>query len=239
MGPARSEREAVHSNTDVIPIHRSSTCEHVHESSPTLLSSLAQSVSLPAPSRIIAVSLPQLDASTHSPDQDPYVFVSFSAIACYSIVPTRPDYTMTEPSSDNLVLSVNAGSSSLKISLFRVLSSEPTPEPVELILESNSLSLTSPPATFSFVLAPTSKSDSQPPASSAVDSSEIPAEDISDHKSAFAFFLKHLHEQAGYAEGSIKKVCHRVVHGGDYRAPEIINKESYDHLEKLSDLAPL
>lgn len=138
---------------------------------------------------------------------------------------------------NNLILSVNAGSSSLKISLFRTLPPDDTSESVELILESNTTSLTSPPSKFTFNIVSTSSNG--PPQSSQVDSSEIPAEDISDHKSAFAFFLKHLHESAGYHEGEVKKVCHRVVHGGDYRAPEVICEESFEHLEKLSDLAPL
>lgn len=33
--------------------------------------------------------------------------------------------------------------------------------------------------------------------------------------------------------------CHRVVHGGDYDRPKIINEETYHHLEELTDLAPL
>ncbi|KAH8100844.1 Acetokinase family-domain-containing protein [Cristinia sonorae] len=144
---------------------------------------------------------------------------------------------MSSPSDRGLILSVNSGSSSLKISLFRVLSGEQSQDPVELILESNTTSLTSPPAKFTFTIS--SSSSSAPPPSSQIDSSEISAEEISDHKSALAFFLKHLRESAGYNEKDIKKVCHRVVHGGDYRKPVVIDDESYEHLEKLSDLAPL
>lgn len=33
--------------------------------------------------------------------------------------------------------------------------------------------------------------------------------------------------------------CHRVVHGGDYDTPKVINEETYHHLEELTDLAPL
>ena len=146
---------------------------------------------------------------------------------------------MSPDPAGGLILSVNAGSSSLKISLFRRLTAEPTIEPAELILESNTTSLTSPPAKFTFDIFTPSENGKAPRLSSQVDSSEIPAERISDHKSAFAFFLKHLRERAGYKEGDVKKVCHRVVHGGDYCAPVIINKESYEHIEQLSDLAPL
>jgi len=146
---------------------------------------------------------------------------------------------MSANASGELILSVNSGSSSLKISLFRILSREPSLAPVELVLESDTTSLTSPPAKFTFTVSTASSSDAPPSLASVVDSSEIPAKDISDHKSAFAFFLKHLRERAGYEEGAVSKVCHRVVHGGGYRAPVAIDDESYGQLEKLSDLAPL
>ncbi len=34
-------------------------------------------------------------------------------------------------------------------------------------------------------------------------------------------------------------VCHRVVHGGDYETPQVIDADTYHHLEALTDLAPL
>uniref|UniRef100_A0A1Y1KA20 Probable acetate kinase n=1 Tax=Photinus pyralis TaxID=7054 RepID=A0A1Y1KA20_PHOPY len=33
--------------------------------------------------------------------------------------------------------------------------------------------------------------------------------------------------------------CHRIVHGGDYTESRTITRDTYHHLEKLSDLAPL
>ncbi|KAI0783688.1 Acetokinase family-domain-containing protein [Abortiporus biennis] len=143
-----------------------------------------------------------------------------------------------------LILSVNAGSSSLKISLYRLTESfrnaydpSPTSDPVQLLLTSNVTSISSPPASFSFsvsdsasaslTLAPNTQAKKQP-----VDS-------IKDHATAFSHFLDYLKSQANIGREQIVHVCHRVVHGGDYFEPVVINQESYQHIERLSDLAPL
>lgn len=83
---------------------------------------------------------------------------------------------------DGLVLSVNAGSSSLKISLFEPSSSKD--EPVKLVLESTIDSLSSPPAQFTLEYTDKDKAKNN------VDKEE--KEDIEDHEGAFAFFLDHL-----------------------------------------------
>jgi acetate kinase len=119
-----------------------------------------------------------------------------------------------------LILSVNAGSSSLKISLFRN-ENNPGDEPITLLLNSSVSNISSPPAKFSFQHAETDVSS------------------ISDHASAFAHFLDHLRKEASIDPNEIVYVCHRVVHGGDYTDPVVISDESYHHIEKLSDLAPL
>ena len=65
--------------------------------------------------------------------------------------------------SQTLILSVNAGSSSLKISVFSPSHeydpSNPFSEPVELILTSSIENLTAPPALFSFSAAQPGVSD--------------------------------------------------------------------------------
>ncbi|KAF8899890.1 Acetokinase family-domain-containing protein [Gymnopilus junonius] len=126
----------------------------------------------------------------------------------------------------DLVLSLNAGSSSLKISLYQ---RDPTSAalPVALLLTSSITSISAPPAKFSFHLA----SDHH----KAVD---VPIDSIKDHNTAFSHFLEALRSQASINEGRIVYICHRVVHGGDYLEPVEINEESYEHIEKLSDLAP-
>lgn len=128
------------------------------------------------------------------------------------------------------ILAVNAGSSSLKISLF--VSQEPntSSEPVKLILTSSISNISAPPAKFSFKALEDSS-----------DASNVDEEvsSIKDHASGFAHFLDTLKRQGNIDRSSIAHVCHRVVHGGDYADPVIISDETYHHIERLSDLAPL
>ncbi|KAF8071745.1 Acetokinase family-domain-containing protein [Lyophyllum atratum] len=117
----------------------------------------------------------------------------------------------------SLILSVNAGSSSLKISLYRR-----TDEPVSLILTASITNISSPPASFKFDGTKES----------------VSADDISDHASAFAYFLKRLHAH-GHDSAHIRYICHRVVHGGDFTTRVVIDDHAYHRIETLSDLAPL
>jgi acetate kinase len=131
-----------------------------------------------------------------------------------------------------LILSVNAGSSSLKISLFSLSSndSEKTQVPVTLLLTSSISNISSPPANFSFERASTGQKGAK---------TEETISSINDHASAFAHFLVYLRNEASIDSNEIAHVCHRVVHGGDYTDPVLISDASYHHIEKLSDLAPL
>ena len=129
----------------------------------------------------------------------------------------------------SLVLSVNAGSSSLKLALYSVQDTSSS-EPVQLILTSSILNISSPPAKFSFRLCSTE------PTSSNLDED---CDAIHDHASAFSRFLDALKTQASLDNQRVIYICHRVVHGGDYNEPILITQESYDHIERLSDLAPL
>lgn len=139
------------------------------------------------------------------------------------------------PDSSDLILAVNAGSSSLKISLYRDVKdgsseTQTNSEPVELLLVSNITDISSPPASFSFSLA--AHSSGREAKKESVDS-------IHDHASAFSHFLSYLQDQSGIDRSQIARVCHRVVHGGDYFDPVVITNKSFHHIEKLSDLAPL
>ncbi|KAG1821770.1 Acetokinase family-domain-containing protein [Suillus subaureus] len=126
----------------------------------------------------------------------------------------------------SLVLAVNAGSSSLKISLFR-RTADNAANPA-LLLSSSTSSIFAPPAKFKFsFVAPQHRSLNE-----VVDS-------IHDHASAFRHFLDRLKEEASIDPIDIKHIAHRVVHGGDYISPVIISEESYHHIKRLSDLAPL
>lgn len=140
---------------------------------------------------------------------------------------------------EGLILSLNSGSSSLKISLYRLSDSfpsnkpdpnDPTVNPIEIILTSSISSITTSP-TFSFSSA--SSSDVRT-------AKDEPLQgNVKDHASAFAHFLDYMKDEADIDRKSIAHVCHRIVHGGDYSEPVIINSESYHHIEALTDLAPL
>jgi len=110
----------------------------------------------------------------------------------------------------SLILAVNAGSSSLKISLYR--------SDVQLILLASISNISAPPAVFNF------------------NGELIPGTSITDHSSAFACFLERLDANQ---RNEIRHICHRVVHGGDMAERVVIDEKSYDHIAAFSDLAPL
>ncbi|KAF8909775.1 Acetokinase family-domain-containing protein [Gymnopilus junonius] len=128
----------------------------------------------------------------------------------------------------NLILSVNAGSSSLKISLFSTAKRLGFTEPVALVFTSSISSISGPPAKFSFRLATGEQRFK-----------DKPVDSIKDHSTAFAHFLDYLENHCSIPKSRIVYVCHRVVHGGDYAERVEMDPEAYHHLERLSDLAPL
>ena len=110
----------------------------------------------------------------------------------------------------SLILAVNAGSSSLKISLYR--------RNIQLVLLATISNISAPPAIFTF------------------NGEYIPGTSITDHSSAFARFLECLDANQ---RSEIRHVCHRVVHGGGMADRVVIDEKSYHHIAALSDLAPL
>ncbi|KAF8442383.1 Acetokinase family-domain-containing protein [Boletus edulis BED1] len=129
----------------------------------------------------------------------------------------------------SLILAVNAGSSSLKISLYqRVLEDPKAPR---LSLTSTISSISSPPARVSFQQHPNLSQAARHPNPS------VPS--IRDHESAFIYFLDRLKADVSIDRQQVTHICHRVVHGGDYTEPTVISEQSYHHIETLSDLAPL
>jgi acetate kinase len=164
--------------------------------------------------------------------EDKLLSSELCSVCCTKFV-TNQYFMATQRRKHGLILSVNAGSSSLKISLFRLSnqsgSTQGDHEPVTLLLTSSISNLSSPPAKFSF--------DCPSLGDKGVKEEDVSS--INDHASAFAHFLDCLKEEASIDRDEIVHVCHRVVHGGDYTEPVIISNESYHHIEKLSDLAPL
>lgn len=127
-----------------------------------------------------------------------------------------------------IILSINAGSSSVKISVYTASSGE---EPKELA-ETQIDGLTSPPPQLKYTRG-----------SKSICKDQKLEEKISSQKDAFKYMLDMLIKDTEFShiskQDDIAIVCHRVVHGGDFETPQIINDETYHKLEALTDLAPL
>lgn len=127
-----------------------------------------------------------------------------------------------------IILSINAGSSSVKISVFSASHGQ---EPVELA-ETQIDGLTAPPPRLKYTRG----------GKSIAKGKEID-KTISSQNEAFQYMLDQLINDLDFKEISSKKdipiACHRVVHGGDFDRPQIITRGTYTQLEALTDLAPL
>ncbi|KAI9570496.1 Acetokinase family-domain-containing protein [Boletus coccyginus] len=128
----------------------------------------------------------------------------------------------------SLILAVNAGSSSLKISLYQ--REQGHSKALRLLLTSSISSISAPPVKVSFQLADVNQAVKH------LDESE---RSIHDHESAIIYFLGRLKADVSIDRQQVKHICHRVVHGGDYTEPTVISEQSYHHIKTLSDLAPL
>ena len=118
----------------------------------------------------------------------------------------------------NIILSINAGSSSLKVSTYG-----PTADGPKLIVT----------ATVSNIKAEPEFESSQVN----LPDNEKDTSKVKDHDTALAHILRHFFRLVGKED--ITHVCHRVVHGGDYEDRVLITNETLHHLDSLSDLAPL
>jgi len=137
--------------------------------------------------------------------------------------------TMANP----IILSINAGSSSIKYSVYEKTSSTS----VILISNASISGLTSPPSQFTYTLCNSTKE---------TESSKANTVDISNHDNAFKYFIEFLKSGKGRKTQKevldlkrVNVVCHRIVHGGPEPKPLIITTEELHHLDALSDLAPL
>jgi acetate kinase len=127
-----------------------------------------------------------------------------------------------------IILSINAGSSSVKISVY---SAERNQAPSQLA-EAQLNGLTSPPTKLKYTRKDVT-----------VFKDKEVNEDIKTQDDAFKLLLRTLVEDAELTEIASKDdvaiAAHRVVHGGDYTSSRIITQDTYHHLEVLTDLAPL
>jgi acetate kinase len=141
----------------------------------------------------------------------------------------------------SVILSVNAGSSSLKVSVF---SSPPQPrssvapvhaklDPIERAVVTVE-GLTAPPVRVKY----TRHGDK--PINSKI---ELKEGEVKTQEDAFKIILDTLLKDDGLQEvktkEDIKYVCHRVVHGGNFESPKFLDATTVKHIEELSDLAPL
>ena len=127
-----------------------------------------------------------------------------------------------------IILSINAGSSSVKISVY---SAEQNSAPHQLA-ETQISGLTAPPPTLDYTRGGETIYDSK--------TVETP---ISSQDDAFKALLDTLINDDGLPEikskDDIAISTHRIVHGGDYGTHKVITKDTYRRLEELNDLAPL
>lgn len=127
-----------------------------------------------------------------------------------------------------IILSINAGSSSVKASVYKTPEEDET-VPVQLA-EVTVEGLTAPPAKLKYERG-----------EEKIKGRKI--EGVSTQEDGFRFILDHLTKDQGLPELNKKEdihfTCHRVVHGGDFPRSQVIDKETYHHIEELSDLAPL
>ena len=138
-----------------------------------------------------------------------------------------------------VILSVNAGSSSIKYSLYEKTNSNL----VNILLDASISGLTAPPSQFTYTLYDTT---SQTRESKEIESYKAEEIDVSNHEDAFRYFLEFLKSGKGRkTKGGvieldrISVVCHRIVHGGPEPRPLIITQQELHRLDELSDLAPL
>ncbi|KAM5356265.1 hypothetical protein ACJ41O_002911 [Fusarium nematophilum] len=127
-----------------------------------------------------------------------------------------------------VILAINAGSSSVKISVF---TADKNAVPRQ-IADTQISGLTAPPAQLAY----TRRGEKVIKAREVTDA-------VKNQEDAFDLLLKTLIEDDALQEIASKKdiaiASHRIVHGGDYDRSQIITQDTYHHLEELSDLAPL
>jgi acetate kinase len=127
-----------------------------------------------------------------------------------------------------IILSINAGSSSVKISVYSASQGQDPKELAETQIDG----LTAPPPQLKYTRA----------GQSIAKGKKLDGK-IHVQNDAFKYMLDELINDKDLTAITKKEdiaiACHRVVHGGAYDAPQIINENTYHHLEKLTDLAPL
>lgn len=124
-----------------------------------------------------------------------------------------------------VILSINAGSSSLKATLYAYGDEQK----LRSLAKAEVSNINSQPAQLKY--------------SSSAKQDKNDVDDIPDHKAAFEHVLKSFLEDESVKEvknkDDIRYACHRVVQGGDFEEDQLITKETFHKIEALEDLAPL
>ncbi|KAJ5894142.1 Acetate/Proprionate kinase [Penicillium taxi] len=122
------------------------------------------------------------------------------------------------------ILSVNAGSSSVKIT-FYTFENPPT-----TIADAEISGLTAAPPILKY-------------RQGHINHEEEVKEKLRSPQDAFKYLLKRCFDDPELSEVTsaedLAYICHRIVHGGDYREAVEINDDTYHQLKSFEDLAPL
>ena len=124
-----------------------------------------------------------------------------------------------------IILSVNSGSSSVKVSVFLATQS------LTQIAEAQIDGITAPPPKLKYKRR--GKQDGLKDLDKSITSQEDAFRTILDLLTSD----KRLSELS--SQNDVAYTTHRVVHGGDYDEPKVIDDDIYNHIKELSDLAPL
>ena len=127
----------------------------------------------------------------------------------------------TSMAPSTIILAVNAGSSSLKSTLFEAVGKR-----LRALVSAEVSGFTAPPAAEKYTVAGQKTSR------------ELP--EIKSHNDAFEHilntFLQDQRVPVIKSKDDIDFVCHRVVHGGDYGENQLITPESYHKIEGLDSV---
>lgn len=124
------------------------------------------------------------------------------------------------------ILSVNAGSSSVKLTFYK----SQKQNSLAPIVDAQISGITSPPQTLKYITESAEKKEK-------VD------ESLDTPPKAFKYLLQRCLSDSEISEianvDDLACICHRVVHGGDYTEAIEIDDSTYHKLEMIEDLAPL
>lgn len=127
-----------------------------------------------------------------------------------------------------IILAINAGSSSVRVSVYAAASARAAPRP---LADAQVSGLGAPPPARLRYRRPPDVEDDRD------------VGDVASQDDAFRLLLDALVGDQGLRDmasrDDVAVACHRIVHGGDYREAQLITGQTYHRLEQLSDLAPL